>query len=110
MDPGPAPLGDIGQPDSEKPFRQTIMVSPGSRTLAQAASIAPVPVADSGTVRKLLVRKTWRSMAPTSSIICKKTGSRWPTTGLVIACSTRGWTELGPGPIRMRWGGIDSVK
>ena len=31
-----------------------------------------------------------------------------PITGLAIACNTRGWTVLGPGPRSTFWGGWKS--
>src|SRR5262249_1872891 len=33
-----------------------------------------------------------------------KSGSRWPTMGVSIACKTRGCTLLGPGPSKIRFG------
>ena len=34
-------------------------------------------------------------------------GSRWPTSGIDIACKTEGATMLGPGPINNRGGGVN---
>src|ERR1043166_1396628 len=41
-----------------------------------------------------------------SSMILRNAGSRCPTTGKDKACSTRGFTGLGPGPRRVRTGGL----
>src|SRR5215813_12002565 len=41
-----------------------------------------------------------------SSMIFRNAGSRCPTTGKDRACSTRGFTGLGPGPRRVRIGGL----
>src|SRR5688572_19068967 len=35
-------------------------------------------------------------------------GSNWPSSGLAIAASTRGWALIGPGPISRRLGGSRS--
>src|SRR5688572_2374130 len=35
-------------------------------------------------------------------------GSNWPSSGAAIACSTRGWALIGPGPISSRCGGSRS--
>ena len=77
--------------------------------MTQAVSMAPVPVDEMGKVMLLLVWKTSRSISQTSSITWKKAGSRCPITGLAIACSTRGWTVLGPGPSSTFWGGCNSL-
>src|SRR5882724_4129277 len=37
-------------------------------------------------------------------------GSNWPSSGALIACSTRGWALIGPGPISRRCGGFRSSK
>ena len=61
------------------------MVSPRSRMLAQAASMPPVPVAERGSVMALEVWYTSRNISATSSITWKKSGSKCPTTGKVMA-------------------------
>ena len=47
-------------------------------------------------------------MSNTSSMHLKNTGSKWPKTGWVMACSTWGLTLLGPGPSRSLCGGLNS--
>ena len=44
--------------------------------LAQAVSMAPVPVEEMGTVMELVVWKTMRSISHTSSMTWKNAGSR----------------------------------
>src|SRR5262245_37201303 len=43
-------------------------------------------------------------MSRTWSNTGHKSGSRWPTMGVSIACKTRGCTLLGPGPSKIRFG------
>src|SRR6266568_753076 len=43
-------------------------------------------------------------MSCTWSNTGQKSGSRWPSMGVSIACKTRGCTLLGPGPSKMRFG------
>ena len=77
-------------------------VSPGSTTFPIAASIDAEPVPETGIVHWLSVRKVYRRRSCTSSMISMNDGSRWPTSGVLIARRTRGWTSLGPGPISVR--------
>ena len=69
-------------------------------------SMPAMPVALTGKVRRFLVWYTWRSMSWVSSMISRKYGSRWPTSGVAMAVSTRGWASLGPGPSSRRGGGL----
>src|SRR2546422_11722926 len=41
-------------------------------------------------------------------MIVRNSGSRWPSSGVLMARSTRGWTRLGPGPSRSRGEGTSS--
>src|SRR5207245_2289304 len=45
-----------------------------------------------------------------SFMISRNWGSRWPSSGVAIAVSTRGWTSLGPGPRRTRGDGFNWPK
>jgi len=73
-----------------------------------AASIAALPVPETGIVHSLSVWNAYRSSSWVSSMMSTNDGSRWPTSGVLIALSTRGWTGLGPGPISVRCGGFSS--
>jgi hypothetical protein len=44
-----------------------------------------------------------------SSIMAMNAGSRCPMVGRAMAVSTRGCTSEGPGPIKVRTGGLKDV-
>ena len=68
----------------------------------------PVPLI--GMVSSFSVRNTARIIVRTSSITCRKAGSRWPRVGRAIAFSTLASTTDGPGPISTREGGTREGK
>src|SRR5262249_41822387 len=90
------------------PFTHTTISSPGSTRLTTHPSMPALPVPEIGMVRSLVVPKTTRSRAFTSSIMVTNAGSRWPSRGRAIAASTRGCTCEGPGPSSRRRGGRNS--
>mmetsp|Transcript_24903 Transcript_24903/g.41009 ORF Transcript_24903/g.41009 Transcript_24903/m.41009 type:complete len:202 (-) Transcript_24903:252-857(-) len=61
------------------PLQPINMTSPGSMMLATLASIAALPVPDTGRVKGLDVCHAYLNISFTSSIICKKKGSKCPT-------------------------------
>ena len=72
------------------PLTQTTILSPGSIKLTTHVSIPALPVPLTASVSSLVVRKTCRSIACISVMICKKYGSRCPTVGAASAAQTRG--------------------
>ena len=72
------------------PAATTTTVSPGSTTFTSAASMPAEPVPEIAIVNGFCVRKTARSCPCTSFMISRNFGSRWPSSGVDIARSTRG--------------------
>ena len=69
----------------KKPLMQTTARSPGSMRLATQASMPAEPVPDTAMVCSFWVRKTARRRSLVSSMIFRKSGSRWPRTGAIMA-------------------------
>ena len=90
--------GDICHAPPKTPLTQMIALSPGSMTLQTAASMPALPVPETGKVTRFSVPKSPRSITWQSSITERKSGSRWPTTFVLIALRTRGCTGLGRAP------------
>src|SRR3989338_3818354 len=88
------------------PLMQTMTLSPGSTRLAKQVSMPAEPGADTGNVSACLVWNATCSIALIWSIISMNLGSRWPMVGRAMAANTRGCTSAGPGPIRVRRGGL----
>ena len=86
------------------PLTPTTTSSPGSTRLTKHVSMPALPVPEMGSVNAFPVWNTCRRRVLVSSIRPMNTGSRWPTSGVDRARSTRGWTLLGPGPRRTRRG------
>ena len=80
--------------------------SPGSIRFTRQVSIPAVPVAEMGMVSRFLVTYTCRSISAVSAMISRNCGSRWPSSGVVMAVSTRGWASDGPGPRSRRGDGV----
>src|SRR3990170_4528150 len=71
--------------------------------------MAAVPVPETARVSSFSVWKTVWSIERISARIVRKSGSRWPTSGVAMARRTRGCTRLGPGPSKRRVEGFRSV-
>ena len=67
------------------PFTQMTALSPGSMMLQTDASIAALPVPDTGKVTWFSVLNKSRSIDWQSSMTERKSGSRWPTTWVLMA-------------------------
>src|SRR4051794_2628227 len=67
------------------------------------------PVPETAIVSRFSVWKTCRSRTWVSSINATNSGSRWPSSGIPIAASTRGGTSLGPGPSSSRGEGASGA-
>jgi len=88
------------------PLRQTMTLSPGSTRLTKHISIPAEPGAETGKVSAFSVWNAIRSMDLICSIRSTKAGSRWPMVGRAMASRMRCGTSDGPGPMRMRLGGM----
>jgi len=88
------------------PLRQTITLSPGSTRLTKHISIPAEPGAETGKVSAFSVWNAMRSMDLICSIRSTNAGSRWPMVGRAMASRMRWGTSEGPGPMRMRLGGM----
>src|SRR5262245_7286187 len=100
---GPYPCSIGASRCAKYPFTTDVARVPGRVRFAMAASMPDVPVPEtanenaSGPALKATPRR-----ARMSSRIAIISGSRWLSTGALIASMTRGATGLGPGPRRSR--------
>mmetsp|Transcript_13474 Transcript_13474/g.32544 ORF Transcript_13474/g.32544 Transcript_13474/m.32544 type:complete len:256 (+) Transcript_13474:777-1544(+) len=88
------------------PLIQIRCLSPCSVKFAMAASQAAEPVPETGIVNSFSVCQTYRKSFFVSSMICRNSGSMWPTCGRLIAAWTRGCAFCGPGPSNNRVGAV----
>src|SRR5688572_18227489 len=65
-------------------------------------------VPSTSSVQGFAVWNTARYSAEVCFMYSRNFGSNWPSSGAAIACSTRGWALIGPGPISSRSGGFRS--
>ena len=86
------------------PLIPTTTVSPGSSRFTKAASMPALPVAEIGSVIAFTVPKQVRRPSLTRSSRAMNSGSRWPSSGRLIASRTAGCALEGPGPRSRRSG------
>lgn len=83
-----AATSHIRSPNS--PLTATTTTSPSSTVLTNAASMPAEPVALSGRVRRLSVPQTVRRPSQALSMMSRKAGSRWPSSGWPSAAVASG--------------------
>ena len=88
------------------PLIHTSTLSPGSTRLTKHASIPAEPGAEIGIVSAFSVLNAYCKSCLVWSINSMNNGSRWPKVGLAMAFKILGLTSDGPGPIKVRSGGI----
>src|SRR5688500_18444291 len=90
----------------KRPNPGTSTQSPGSMSETSAASIAARAVPSTSRVQRYAVWNTPRYGSAACFMYSRNTGSNWPSSGALIARSTRGSALIGPGPMRRRGGGL----
>src|SRR3990170_6653466 len=90
----------------KRPNTGTSTRSPGSISETSAASIAARAVPSTSRVQRSFVWNTPRYSSAVCFMYSRNTGSNWPSSGALMARSTRGSALIGPGPINRRGGGL----